>query len=71
MTWIRLTTKDGGDVVFNTQHIAYIAAPPEEEAERGVGAGIALADNTQDVIPVKEDWLQLAQNIGLGEIMRP
>ena len=55
MAWIRLTMEDGGDVVFNTQHIAYIAAPPEEEAERGVGAGIALADNTRDVIPVMED----------------
>lgn len=71
MGWIRLTPVGGLSAVFNTQHIAYIAAPPEEEAERGVGAGIALADNTRDAIPVKEDWLQLAQNIGIGEIMRP
>ena len=71
MGWIRLTPVNGPGAVFNTQHIAYIAAPPDDEAERGVGAGIALTDNTRDVIPVKEDWLQLAQNIGLGEILRP
>ena len=69
MGWIRLTTEKGKDIVINTQHIAYIAAPPEEEAKCGFGAGIALADNTKELIPVKEDWLQIAQNI--GEIMRP
>lgn len=71
MAWIRLTTKNGRDVVINTQHIAYITAPPEEEAERGIGAGIVFSDNLGEVFPVREDWLQLAQNIGLGEIMRP
>ena len=70
MAWIRLTTKNGRDVVINTQHIAYIAVPPEEEAERGIGAGIVFSDNLGEIFPVKEDWQDIAQKIGIGEIMR-
>lgn len=71
MGWIRLTPVGSHGAVFNTQHIAYVAAPPDDEAERGVGAGIALIGEMRDVIPVTEDWLDIAQNIGIGEIMRP
>lgn len=54
MSWIDLTPVDGPRACFNTDNIAYIAAPPEEEAARGVGAGVAMIDNTRDVIPVLE-----------------
>lgn len=68
MAWIELTTKSGYGVVFNTRNIAYIAAPPEEEAESGVGAGIAMIDNTQDVIPVRENWMNIARIANNKEI---
>lgn len=55
MGWIKLSPVDGPVVYFNTDHIAYVAAPPEDEAARGVGAGVAMSDNTRDVIPVYED----------------
>ena len=54
MSWITLTPVDGPKAIFNTDNIAYVAAPPENKAERGVGAGIALIDNTDNVIPVSE-----------------
>lgn len=54
MSWITLTPADGPKAIFNTDNIAYVAYPPEDEAARGVGAGIALIDNTKDVIPVLE-----------------
>ena len=55
MAWIKLNPVDGPEAYFNTDHIAYVAAPPEHEATRGVGAGVAMIDNTRDVIPVYED----------------
>ena len=54
MGWITLTAANGPKAIFNTDNIAYIAEAPEEEAARGVGAGITLIDNTRDVIPVLE-----------------
>jgi len=69
MAWIILTPKDGPEAIFNTRNIAYIAAPPEAEAERGVGAGIALIDNTRDVIPVEEDWKKIASAINRRELL--
>lgn len=54
MSWITLTPVDGPKAIFNTDNIAYIAEAPEEEAERGVGAGLAMLDNTRDVIPISE-----------------
>lgn len=54
MGWITLTPADGPKAIFNTDNIAYVAEAPEAEAARGVGAGIALIDNTKDVIPVLE-----------------
>ena len=54
MAWIKLNPVNGPEAYFNTDNIAYIAAPPEEEAARGVGAGVAMIDNTRDVIPVLE-----------------
>ena len=52
--WILLTPVDGPAAYFNSDLIAYIAEAPEEEAARGVGAGIAFIDNTRDVVPVRE-----------------
>lgn len=54
MGWIKLHPVDGPEAYFNTNHIAYVAAPPEDEAARGVRAGIAMTDNTRSVIPVLE-----------------
>lgn len=54
MGWIKLHPVNGPETYFSTDHIAYVAAPPENEAARGVGAGIAMIDNTRDVIPVLE-----------------
>lgn len=54
MAWIKLRPVNGPEAYFNTDHIAYVAAPPEDAAARGVGAGIAMIDNTRDVIPVLE-----------------
>lgn len=54
MGWITLTPVDGPKAIFNTDNIAYIAEAPEEEAARGVGAGLAMLDNTSEVIPVSE-----------------
>ena len=54
MGWIKLHTVNGPEVHFNVDHIAYVAAPPEDEAARGVGADIAMIDNTDEVIKVTE-----------------
>ena len=69
MGWIRLTPVGSPGAVFNTQHIAYIAAPPSYEEERGAGASIALVDNTRDVIPVMEDWQNIARIIRTKEML--
>lgn len=55
MAWIKLNTVEDSEAYFNTDHIAYVAAPPEHEATRGVGACIAMIRDTRDVIPVYEE----------------
>lgn len=68
MGWIKLHPVDGPEAYFNTDHIAYVAAPPENEAARGVGAGIAMTDNTRDVIPVMESLTEVRAMIRMQEI---
>ena len=55
MGWIKLSPVDGPEAYFNADNIAYVAEAPENEAARGVGAGVAMSDNTRDVIPVYEE----------------
>lgn len=54
MGWIKLHPVDGPVAYFNRDNIAYVAEAPEAEQERGAGAGVAMIDNTRDVIPVRE-----------------
>ena len=54
MGWIKLTPVDGPVAYFNRDNIAYVAEAPEAEQERGAGTGVAMIDNTRDVIPVRE-----------------
>lgn len=68
MAWIVVDPVDGPSAYINTDNIAYVADPPEGEAARGVGAGIAMIDNTRDVIPVKQKASQIIMDILGAEV---
>lgn len=54
MSWIMLTPVNGPKTIFNTDNIAFISEAPKEKAAQGVGAGLSMIDNTNEVIQVSE-----------------
>ena len=55
MAWLTLTSVDKGTrFLVNADNLAFIADPPEDEAENGVGAGISFVGDNGNIIAVKE-----------------
>lgn len=70
MGWIKLHPVDGPVAYFNADNIAYVAEAPEAEQERGAGAGVAMIDNTRDVIPVRETLETIRAMIRIQETVK-
>lgn len=55
MAGLTLTSVDKGTrFLVNADNLAYVADPPEDEARRGIGAGIAFVGDNGSIIAVKE-----------------
>lgn len=67
--WIFLTlASTGNHFMVNADNIAYVADPPEDEAETGVGAGICFVGDMANVVPVKQSIQEIEDAIRLSEI---